>query len=46
MLNLGVKDQILESMNEKAETMRKRVVEILGKSIGKHRLVLQCRNTD
>ena len=35
MLNLGVKDQILESMNEKAETMRKRVVEILGKRIGK-----------
>ena len=34
MLNLGVKDQILESMNEKAEGMRKRIVDILGETLG------------
>ena len=34
-LNLDIKDEMLESMNEKADTMRKRIVDILGEDIGK-----------
>ena len=33
-LNLDVKDEMLESMNEKADDMRKRIVDILGEDIG------------
>ena len=29
-----VKDEILDSMNEKADSMRKRIVDILGETIG------------
>ena len=34
-LNLDIKDEMLESMNEKADNMRKRIVDILGEDIGK-----------
>ena len=34
-LNLDIKDEMLESMNEKADTMRKKIVDILGEDIGK-----------
>ena len=30
-----MKDEILESMNEKADAMRKQIVDILGDTIGK-----------
>ena len=32
--SLDVKDEMLESMNEKADDMRKRIVDILGEEIG------------
>ena len=32
---LDVKDEVLESMNAKADTMRKTIVDILGEDIGK-----------
>ena len=31
---LDVKDEVLESMNEKADNMRKTIVDILGEDIG------------
>ena len=34
ILHSDVKDEILESMNARADAMRKRIVDILGETIG------------